>query len=355
MAFTNFKLDIDADGIALVIWDMPGRSMNVLDDKVIEELGAIVDQTAADAAVKGVVITSAKDAFSAGADLTMLEGLSRAFAEMALAQGEEAAIAELFAQSRKLSQLYPAAGDERQALGRRDQRHGAWRRARALPRLPSSRRVRQCEDARRPARDQDRPVPRRGRHPARGAHDAAGRRPADAAQGRATESRPRQGDEADRRRRAAGGSDQDREGMDQGRRQGRRALGRAGLQASRRSRLFQGRDDDLPRGQCDLPPRDLRQLSRRTRHPAGGLRRPATADGSGAAGGVALVRESAAHAGSGGDDPLALCLHAGVEQGRAAAGGSAAVEAQHRRRHRRGLHGRGHRLCHRDGRHRQSS
>ena len=35
MAFTNFKLDIDADGIALVTWDMPGRSMNVLDEKAI--------------------------------------------------------------------------------------------------------------------------------------------------------------------------------------------------------------------------------------------------------------------------------------------------------------------------------
>ena len=27
----NFKFDVDADGIALVIWDMPGRSMNVID------------------------------------------------------------------------------------------------------------------------------------------------------------------------------------------------------------------------------------------------------------------------------------------------------------------------------------
>jgi 3-hydroxyacyl-CoA dehydrogenase/enoyl-CoA hydratase/3-hydroxybutyryl-CoA epimerase len=106
MSFTNFKLDIDADGIALVTWDMPGRSMNVLDDKVIEELGAIVEQVAADATVKGAVITSAKEAFSAGADLTMLEGLSRVFAEMALAQGEEAAIAALFSESRKLSQLF---------------------------------------------------------------------------------------------------------------------------------------------------------------------------------------------------------------------------------------------------------
>ena len=32
MAFKNFKIETDADGIALVTWDMPGRSMNVLDE-----------------------------------------------------------------------------------------------------------------------------------------------------------------------------------------------------------------------------------------------------------------------------------------------------------------------------------
>ena len=32
------SIDIDADGIALVTWDMPGRSMNVIDLKVMEEL-----------------------------------------------------------------------------------------------------------------------------------------------------------------------------------------------------------------------------------------------------------------------------------------------------------------------------
>ena len=37
----NFKLDIDADGIALITWDMPGRSMNVIDLAGIEELSAI--------------------------------------------------------------------------------------------------------------------------------------------------------------------------------------------------------------------------------------------------------------------------------------------------------------------------
>ena len=75
MAYKNFTLETDSDGIALVTWDMPGKSMNVIDQSVTEEIGKIIDETAADDAVKGVVITSGKDAFSGGADLSMLEGI----------------------------------------------------------------------------------------------------------------------------------------------------------------------------------------------------------------------------------------------------------------------------------------
>ncbi len=105
MAFKNFTIETDADGIALVTWDSPGRSMNVLDVTSIEELGGIVEATTADAAVKGVVITSGKDAFCAGADLAMLEGLNKTFAEARKANGEEAAQTMLFEESRKLSQI----------------------------------------------------------------------------------------------------------------------------------------------------------------------------------------------------------------------------------------------------------
>ena len=106
MAYENFKFDIDADGIALVTWDMPGKAMNVIDLKVIEELSKIVEQVAGDVAIKGAVITSGKDTFCAGADVTLLERLTRTFAEMAKAQGEVAAISLLFNESRRLSQLY---------------------------------------------------------------------------------------------------------------------------------------------------------------------------------------------------------------------------------------------------------
>jgi 3-hydroxyacyl-CoA dehydrogenase / enoyl-CoA hydratase / 3-hydroxybutyryl-CoA epimerase len=105
MSFTHFTIENDADGMALVTWDSPGRSMNVIDATVMDELSAIIEQTTADAAVKGVVITSSKDAFCAGADLTMLESLSRAFVELSQSQGEEAAMSRFFEESRRWSVL----------------------------------------------------------------------------------------------------------------------------------------------------------------------------------------------------------------------------------------------------------
>src|SRR5262249_13072579 len=106
MTYVNFKLDTDADGIALITWDAPGRSMNVIDRNVIEELSDIVETVAGDGAIRGAVITSGKEAFCAGADLPMLEASIHAFAEMARARGEEAAATVLFEDSRKSSLLY---------------------------------------------------------------------------------------------------------------------------------------------------------------------------------------------------------------------------------------------------------
>src|SRR6202020_2375448 len=108
MAFKNFKVETDADGIALVTWDIPGRSMNVLDETTIGELEAIVKQTSADAAIKGVVITSGKEAFSAGADLSMLEGMNRLYLDLLKTKGGVAANQMLFDPSRRMSLIFRA-------------------------------------------------------------------------------------------------------------------------------------------------------------------------------------------------------------------------------------------------------
>src|SRR5476649_314968 len=102
----NFKFDVDADGIALVTWDMADRSMNVITMEVIAELGAIVEKVATDTAIKGAVVTSAKDAFCGGADLTMLERMGAIYDNLVKTKGAEAAAAYVFDESRKLSQLY---------------------------------------------------------------------------------------------------------------------------------------------------------------------------------------------------------------------------------------------------------
>jgi 3-hydroxyacyl-CoA dehydrogenase/enoyl-CoA hydratase/3-hydroxybutyryl-CoA epimerase len=105
MTFTNFTLEVDADGIALVTWNMPGHTMNLIDVATLKDLGALVERVADDTAIKGAVITSGKETFCAGADLTLLQALNRSFADLARAEGEEAAAARFLAESRRLSQL----------------------------------------------------------------------------------------------------------------------------------------------------------------------------------------------------------------------------------------------------------
>jgi 3-hydroxyacyl-CoA dehydrogenase/enoyl-CoA hydratase/3-hydroxybutyryl-CoA epimerase len=106
MTYTNFDLAIDGDGIALLTWNVPDRSMNVITLKGIEELSAIVERLVDDTAVKGIVVTSGKDTFCAGADITLLEGLGRAYGAYARELGEEQAALRFFEESRRLSLLY---------------------------------------------------------------------------------------------------------------------------------------------------------------------------------------------------------------------------------------------------------
>jgi 3-hydroxyacyl-CoA dehydrogenase/enoyl-CoA hydratase/3-hydroxybutyryl-CoA epimerase len=60
------------NGIATITWDLPGASMNVLNEQGIAELDAHVDTALADDTVKGVIITSAKKDFAGGMDLNVI-------------------------------------------------------------------------------------------------------------------------------------------------------------------------------------------------------------------------------------------------------------------------------------------
>ena len=72
----QMKMDVDSDGIATIIWDMPGRAMNVLSTESLAEFAACIDRIKSDVAIKGVVITSGKDSFLAGADLMLVQDVT---------------------------------------------------------------------------------------------------------------------------------------------------------------------------------------------------------------------------------------------------------------------------------------
>jgi 3-hydroxyacyl-CoA dehydrogenase/enoyl-CoA hydratase/3-hydroxybutyryl-CoA epimerase len=72
---TNLTLARGEDGIAVITWDMSGRSMNVMNDASMAEFAAAVGRALSDPETKGVVITSGKPAFIAGADLDWLEAM----------------------------------------------------------------------------------------------------------------------------------------------------------------------------------------------------------------------------------------------------------------------------------------
>lgn len=69
----QFRIELSGNGVLHLIFDMPGRSMNVFSNAAIEELGLFADWLR-QSDVAGVVISSGKStAFCAGADLAELE------------------------------------------------------------------------------------------------------------------------------------------------------------------------------------------------------------------------------------------------------------------------------------------
>ena len=69
---TDFTLNIDADGVAIIKWDCVEKSMNVLNIDALRLLDGMIDQVLSDEAIKGAVITSAKKDFAGGMDLNVI-------------------------------------------------------------------------------------------------------------------------------------------------------------------------------------------------------------------------------------------------------------------------------------------
>ena len=78
---TDFTMKKDADGVAVITWDVQGKSMNVLSLDGASELNALIDDALSDDAVKGIVITSGKKDFAAGMDLNVIAGMKQGGAQ----------------------------------------------------------------------------------------------------------------------------------------------------------------------------------------------------------------------------------------------------------------------------------
>ncbi|MCB1338008.1 MAG: enoyl-CoA hydratase/isomerase family protein [Maritimibacter sp.] len=76
---SDFTLTRGDDGVALITWDLAGKSMNVMSFEGLRELEACIDEVLADDTIKGAVITSGKDSFAGGMDLNVLAKLRDAF------------------------------------------------------------------------------------------------------------------------------------------------------------------------------------------------------------------------------------------------------------------------------------
>ncbi|UWQ31157.1 enoyl-CoA hydratase/isomerase family protein [Leisingera sp. M527] len=69
---SDFKYNVDADGVAIITWDAEGKSMNVLTREAFGLVEEYVDRALEDEGVKGIVITSGKKDFAGGMDLNVL-------------------------------------------------------------------------------------------------------------------------------------------------------------------------------------------------------------------------------------------------------------------------------------------
>jgi 3-hydroxyacyl-CoA dehydrogenase/enoyl-CoA hydratase/3-hydroxybutyryl-CoA epimerase len=68
----TLKLEITAQGVAIVHIDVPDRPVNVFTPQFVDDMSAMVEQVLGDDRILGAVITSAKSSFIAGADLKAL-------------------------------------------------------------------------------------------------------------------------------------------------------------------------------------------------------------------------------------------------------------------------------------------
>ncbi len=88
MSYNNIRFVVEADGIALLTIDRPGK-LNALDRQTIGELEDVFERAKSDPEVRALILTGAGDkAFVAGADINELATLSPLEAQAYAARGQ---------------------------------------------------------------------------------------------------------------------------------------------------------------------------------------------------------------------------------------------------------------------------
>ena len=90
------RTETGADGIALVLFDVPGEPVNTLRGSFQQDFEAVFGKLAEDPAVRAIVVASAKpDSFVVGADVGMLSRVKTAAEATAMARGGQQAMQKL--------------------------------------------------------------------------------------------------------------------------------------------------------------------------------------------------------------------------------------------------------------------
>ena len=85
----------DDNGIVTLTLDMPGRSMNVLNDELTGPLAEAIERIESDDAIAGVIVTSGKREFLAGADIEKVHAITDPAEAFALAEQYKAFLRRL--------------------------------------------------------------------------------------------------------------------------------------------------------------------------------------------------------------------------------------------------------------------
>lgn len=96
MSTSGLRLVKRQDGVAVVVFDVPGESVNTLRAEFADELDSILDQVERDTEIVAVVLASAKDdSFIAGADISMLAQVASVEAASRLSHRGQRAVGRL--------------------------------------------------------------------------------------------------------------------------------------------------------------------------------------------------------------------------------------------------------------------